>query len=64
MNTDDDDELGAALPDELALYLIQSSIDDGVYGPFANRDDAMAFAEQADGSVFECTARLIEVKEI
>jgi hypothetical protein len=49
----------------ITLYMVVSSIDDSVlHGPFATYDDALAFAEAADGSVFECTMRLIDIKEV
>jgi hypothetical protein len=48
----------------MTLYMVISDIGDNVYGPFATYDDALAFAEAADGSVFECTMRLIDIKEV
>jgi len=49
---------------EIELLLVVSSIDSGVYCPFTTRDDASAFAENADGSIFECRARLTSAREI
>jgi hypothetical protein len=40
--------------------MVVSDIDDNVHGPFTSKYDALAFAEPADGSVFECTTRLID----
>jgi hypothetical protein len=48
----------------ITLYMVASDIDDNVHGPFATYYDALAFAEPADGSVFECTTRLIDIKEV
>jgi hypothetical protein len=44
--------------------MVVAAIDDGVYGPFATCDEAFEFAEDADGSIFECRARLTNAKEI
>jgi hypothetical protein len=48
----------------VTLYMIMSDIGDRIYGPFVSRDDAFDLAEQSDASVFECTARLVSVREI
>ena len=45
----------------VTMYLVASDIDGGVYGPFSSYAGAVAFAEPADGSVFECTMHLVEV---
>jgi len=49
---------------EIVLLLVVLSIDENVYGPFATRNDASSFAESADGSKFECRARLTSAREI
>ena len=49
---------------EITVLIVVSAIDAGLYGPFLSRDDAEAFAEKADGSVFECRVRLTSAKEI
>lgn len=46
------------------IYMVQSSIGDTVYGPFISCSDALAFAEPADGSVFECAMRPIDIKRV
>jgi hypothetical protein len=46
------------------LYAVKSAIDDNVYGPFVTYDEALAFAESAGASVYECTARLVNVREV
>ena len=33
------------------------------YGPFSTQTDALAFAEDADGAIFECQARLTSARE-
>jgi hypothetical protein len=57
------------IPDELKetslkLFMVMSSIGDRLYGPFSTYSDAIAFAEASDGSPFECTARLVDIKEV
>jgi hypothetical protein len=57
------------IPDEImkmtiTLYMVMSDITDSAYGPFTTYNDAAAFAEPADGSVFECTVRPIAIKEV
>jgi hypothetical protein len=50
---------------EITVWMVVPSVDDDVaYGPFSTRGKALAFAEDADGSIFECRARLTSVKEI
>jgi hypothetical protein len=44
------------------LYVVVSAIDDNTHGPFFSRSDALVFAEPVDGSVFKCTARLIDIR--
>jgi hypothetical protein len=61
------DSIGeGAIPNEIMItfYMVASSIDGSTHGLFASYDEALAFAEPADGSVFECTARLIDIKEV
>jgi hypothetical protein len=48
----------------ITLYMVASDIDGNVHGPFASYDDALAFAESADGSMFELTTRLMNVREV
>jgi hypothetical protein len=48
----------------ITLYVVVSDIDKNMHGPFVSRDDALAIAEAADGSLFKCTARLINVEEV
>jgi hypothetical protein len=48
----------------ITLYMVASDIDGNVHGPFTSYHDALAFAEPADGSVFECIARLIGITEV
>ena len=48
----------------ITLHMVVSDIDDDAHGPFANYSDPLAFAEPADGSVFECTMRLCNIKEV
>jgi hypothetical protein len=50
--------------DEITVLMVVSAIDDGAYGPFLTHGDALAFAEKADGSVFEFRARLTSANEI
>jgi hypothetical protein len=54
------------IPSEIiiTLYMVASDIDGNLHGPFTSYHAALAFAEPADGSVFECTARLIEITEV
>jgi hypothetical protein len=49
---------------EITVWMVKSAVDDGLHGPFLTRDDALAFAENADGSIFECRARLTSAEEI
>jgi len=44
---------------EQALYVVASDIDNDFHGPFSNREEALDFAEDADGSVFEWNMREI-----
>jgi hypothetical protein len=48
----------------ITFYVVVSDIDKNTHGPFTDYDDACAFAQDADGSVFQLTARLIDVKEV
>jgi hypothetical protein len=48
----------------IKFYMVASAIDDGLYGPFTTYCDAVASAEPADGSVFDCSARLVDVREV
>jgi hypothetical protein len=49
---------------EFKLFLVVSDLDSGVYGPFSTDCEAFELAERADGSVFECRARLTSAIEI
>lgn len=49
---------------ELTLFMVIPSMEDAIYGPFGDRDEALEFAADADGSLFECRARVIGAKEI
>jgi hypothetical protein len=55
-----------AIPNEITitLYAVVSDVDGHVHGPFTSYDNAAAFAEAADGSVLECTTRLMNVREV
>jgi hypothetical protein len=48
----------------VTVLMVVSAVDDGVYGPFSTQTDALAFAEDADGAIFECQARLTSAREI
>jgi hypothetical protein len=41
----------------VTMYMVVSDIDGAMHGPFATLEDALAFAELADGSVVECAMR-------
>jgi hypothetical protein len=58
------DEINEVMTTQITLYMVQSSIGDTVYGPFISCSDALAFAEPADGSVFECAMRPIDIKRV
>jgi hypothetical protein len=49
---------------EVTLFMVVPSPGDVIYGPFSDRDEALEFAADADGSLFECRARVIGAKEI
>jgi hypothetical protein len=49
---------------EFKLFLVVLDPDSGVHGPFSTDCEAFEFAEHADGSVFECRARLTSAVEI
>jgi hypothetical protein len=40
-------------------WMVVSAIDDEIYGPFSTPAEALAFAEDADGSTFEMSAKEI-----
>jgi hypothetical protein len=48
---------------EFAFFLVKSDIDAGIYGPFLTYEEALVFAEDADGSIFHYCARPISGDE-